>query len=85
MGKVCQVFRAAQTPMVFHDAFLCLYFFNRAAGYIGGFNVGDEYLGVTKRYGPWRDAHLRIEGDALDQMRSKALSGKHGQWLRLSS
>lgn len=38
------------------------------AGYIGGFNVGDEYLGVTKRYGPWRDAHLRIEGDALDQM-----------------
>ncbi len=30
MGKVCQVFRAAQTPMVFHDAFLCLYFFNRA-------------------------------------------------------
>lgn len=38
------------------------------AGYIGGFNVGDEYLGITKRYGPWRDTHLRIEGDALDQI-----------------
>lgn len=37
-------------------------------GYIGGFNVGDEYLGIVKRYGPWRDTHLRIEGDAVDQM-----------------
>lgn len=37
-------------------------------GYIGGFNVGDEYLGIVKRYGPWRDTHLRFEGDAVDQM-----------------
>ena len=37
-------------------------------GYIGGFNVGDEYLGITKRYGPWRDTHLRFRGDAVIQM-----------------
>ncbi len=37
-------------------------------GYIGGFNVGDEYLGIVPRYGPWRDTHLRVEGDAIDQM-----------------
>ncbi len=37
-------------------------------GYIGGFNVGDEYLGIVKRYGPWRDTHLRFEGDAVDQL-----------------
>ena len=37
-------------------------------GYIGGFNVGDEYLGLVKRYGPWRDTHLRIQGDAVDQI-----------------
>lgn len=37
-------------------------------GYIGGFNVGDEYLGLVKKYGPWRDTHLRFEGDAVDQM-----------------
>ena len=37
-------------------------------GYIGGLNVGDEYLGIVKRYGNWRDAHLRIRGDAIDQM-----------------
>ncbi len=37
-------------------------------GYIGGFNVGDEYLGIVKRYGNWRDTHLKFKGDAIDQM-----------------
>lgn len=37
-------------------------------GYVGGFNIGDEYLGIVKRYGNWRDTHLRIEGDAIDQL-----------------
>jgi len=37
-------------------------------GYIGGFNIGDEYLGIVKRYGNWRDTHLRIKGDAVDQL-----------------
>lgn len=40
-------------------------------GYIGGFNVGDEYLGIVKRYGPWRDTHLRFHGDAIDQMQMR--------------
>lgn len=31
----------------------------------GGLNVGVEYLGEDKRYGPrWRDTHLRLEGPA---------------------
>ncbi|MCT4687183.1 cardiolipin synthase [Vallitalea sp.] len=34
-------------------------------GFIGGFNVGDEYLGRNKRFGYWRDTHLKIEGDAV--------------------
>jgi len=33
--------------------------------YLGGFNVGDEYLGLKKRFGYWRDTHLRITGDAV--------------------
>ncbi|HZG76462.1 MAG TPA: cardiolipin synthase [Paenibacillus sp.] len=37
-------------------------------GYIGGFNVGDEYLGLDPRFGYWRDTHLRIEGSAVLQM-----------------
>lgn len=34
-------------------------------GFLGGLNVGDEYLGRKRRYGPWRDTHLAISGPAL--------------------
>ncbi|MCU9612542.1 cardiolipin synthase [Caldibacillus lycopersici] len=34
-------------------------------GYVGGFNVGDEYLGLNKKFGFWRDTHLRIRGNAV--------------------
>ncbi|KAA1039231.1 cardiolipin synthase [Macrococcus equipercicus] len=37
-------------------------------GYVGGFNVGDEYLGLNKRFGYWRDTHLRLEGDAVNAL-----------------
>lgn len=40
-------------------------------GYIGGFNIGDEYLGVTKKFGYWRDTHLRIDGDAVRNMQTR--------------
>ena len=34
-------------------------------GYVGGFNVGDEYLGLSERMGYWRDTHFRITGGAV--------------------
>jgi len=37
-------------------------------GYVGGFNIGDEYLGDVKRFGYWRDTHARFEGDVVDQL-----------------
>lgn len=39
--------------------------------YIGGFNIADQYVETTKRFGYWRDTHLRIHGAAssLLQMR----------------
>lgn len=40
-------------------------------GYIGGFNIGDEYLGFNKRFGYWRDTHLRVEGDAVNNMQTR--------------
>lgn len=40
-------------------------------GYIGGFNVGDEYLGLEKRFGYWRDTHLRIEGEAANHIQDR--------------
>ncbi|MEN6326424.1 MAG: cardiolipin synthase [Syntrophomonas sp.] len=42
-------------------------------GFIGGFNIGDEYLGLSKEYGYWRDSHLRIKGSALDGLQLRFL------------
>lgn len=42
-------------------------------GYIGGFNVGDEYLGLNKKFGYWRDTHLRIEGSAVHALQTRFL------------
>lgn len=43
-------------------------------GYIGGFNVGDEYLGRNRKRGYWRDTHLRIEGDAVHSLQHQFLT-----------
>lgn len=40
-------------------------------GYIGGFNVGDEYLGLDDSFGYWRDTHLRVRGKAVFAMQTR--------------
>ncbi len=40
-------------------------------GYIGGFNIGDEYLGRNHKFGYWRDTHLRIKGNAVKDMQNR--------------
>ncbi|MCE5960061.1 cardiolipin synthase [Pediococcus pentosaceus] len=42
-----------------------------SVGYIGGFNIGDQYLGRNKRFGNWRDTHLRLEGSVVLQLQSR--------------
>ena len=37
-------------------------------GFVGGFNFGVEYLGQKKRYGYWRDTHLKMEGPAVEDL-----------------
>ncbi|MDM5321792.1 cardiolipin synthase [Bacillus pumilus] len=34
-------------------------------GYIGGFNIGDEYVGKKGRFGIWKDYHLRMTGQVV--------------------
>ena len=34
-------------------------------GYVGGFNIGKEYIGLDPKFGHWRDTHLRICGSAV--------------------
>ena len=33
--------------------------------FVGGHNVGDEYLGKGKKFSSWRDTHIKIEGPAV--------------------
>jgi cardiolipin synthase len=32
--------------------------------WVGGHNVGDEYMGKSEQFSDWRDTHIRIEGPA---------------------
>ena len=34
-------------------------------GYTGGFNLADEYFGLTHPYGHWKDTGVRLEGEAV--------------------
>lgn len=37
-------------------------------GFIGGLNIGDEYLGKKKNVGFWRDTHLQVMGEGVRQL-----------------
>lgn len=43
-------------------------------GWVGGHNVGDEYLGLDPEMSPWRDTHVRLEGPAAIQLQAVVLS-----------
>lgn len=45
-------------------------------GWVGGHNVGDEYLGLDPDMTPWRDTHVRIVGPAVLQLQAAIL----GDW-----
>lgn len=36
--------------------------------FVGGFNVGDEYIGLYKKFGNWRDTHIKITGPAVSSL-----------------
>lgn len=38
--------------------------------YLGGMNIGDEYLTGGKRFAYWRDTHLRLEGEITQQLQT---------------
>ncbi|WP_208558708.1 cardiolipin synthase [Marinilactibacillus kalidii] len=42
-------------------------------GYTGGFNVGDDYLGLYEKMGYWRDTHLRIQGNGVLPLQTRFL------------
>lgn len=42
-------------------------------GYVGGYNIGKEYVGLDKKFGYWRDTHLRIVGGAILSLQMRFL------------
>lgn len=43
-------------------------------GFVGGFNVGDEYLGKNEKFGYWRDTHIKFEGSAVKDLNLRFLA-----------
>jgi cardiolipin synthase len=37
-------------------------------GFMGSQNIGDEYRGRRRKYGPWRDTHMRVDGPCVLQL-----------------
>lgn len=37
-------------------------------GFMGGLNIGDEYLGKDPRFGSWRDTHLQLKGTSVKSL-----------------
>ncbi len=42
-------------------------------GYLGGINVGTEYLGKSRKFKDWRDTHLRLIGKSVDSLQHRFL------------
>ena len=43
-------------------------------GFVGGFNVGDEYLGKDPKFGYWRDTHIKFKGSAVKDLNLRFLA-----------
>ncbi|WP_409272541.1 phospholipase D-like domain-containing protein [Neobacillus sp. SCS-31] len=37
-------------------------------GYLGGYNVGNEYIGGHPKLSPWRDYHLKLSGGSVQDL-----------------
>ncbi|GGC69867.1 cardiolipin synthase [Marinobacter halophilus] len=46
-------------------------------GFVGGINLGDEYLGTVIDQEPWRDTHCRVEGPAATGLQLAWLEDWH--------
>jgi len=41
-----------------------------STGFMGGLNIGDEYLSRNSKLGFWRDTHLKLEGEAVHTLQA---------------
>jgi cardiolipin synthase len=50
-----------------------------ACAYVGGLNVGDEYLGLKPPLAPWRDTQLELRGPVVTDLQQ--LFAEDWQWI----
>lgn len=43
-------------------------------GYLGGFNVGMEYVDQDPKLSPWRDYHMRLRGDIVHDLQTQFIT-----------
>lgn len=41
--------------------------------FVGGLNIGDEYLGKDPRLSPWRDTHMQLQGPTVQSLQTTFL------------
>ncbi|WP_240675775.1 cardiolipin synthase [Ammoniphilus sp. CFH 90114] len=42
-------------------------------GFVGGYNIGDEYLGLNPKIGAWRDTHIKVTGSSVGWLQAQFL------------
>lgn len=65
-GKVCAFFpvKLSSYSKINHRNHRKIVVIDNEIGYMGGMNIGDEYMG-KKKPSPWRDTHMKIKGEAV--------------------
>lgn len=56
------------TPRLNYHLHRKLVIIDHHIGYIGGFNIGDQYVNQSPKFGHWRDTHLRVTGQSTIMM-----------------
>ncbi|MEK4443795.1 cardiolipin synthase [Niallia sp. FSL K6-0077] len=49
-------------------------------GFMGGFNIGKDYIHANYKLSPWRDYHLKLIGEGVDDLQREFLM----DWLKAS-
>lgn len=68
-GRVCAFFpvKLGSYSKINHRNHRKIVVIDNEIGYMGGMNIGDEYMG-KKKPSPWRDTHMRIIGESVIYM-----------------
>jgi len=49
-------------------------------GFMGGFNIGKDYINANLKLSPWRDCHIKMTGEGVDDLQREFLK----DWLGAS-